>query len=231
MQIVAIIPARGGSKGIPRKNVVNLAGRPLIYYTINAALTSSKIDKVIVSTEDPEISEISKKFNAEVFLRSPNLAEDDTSMVEVILHVIDQMKAKNISPDLVVLLQPTSPLRNSTDIDNAISLFLEKSPDMIISVSEFEHSPYWGLKIIDSFLEPMFREENELSGRQKLEQIYYPNGSIFLFKPQIMLEKKTFYPPKSIPYIMPRERSLDIDDAFDLGLVEFLLKTQIDSNN
>ena len=223
MQIVTVIPARGGSKGILRKNIVDICGKPMIYYTIQAAIDSTQIDRIIVSTDDPEIAKISEEFKAEVFLRPKDLAEDNTSMVDVILNVIAKLEVDNTLPDMIMLLQPTSPLRKTIDIDNAIALFLEKSPDMVISVSEYEHSPFWGLQIRDTYLEPLFKDENEIPNRQQLEPIYYPNGAIFLFNPHMMLKKRTFYPEKSIPYIMPKERSIDIDDSIDLEFVKCLM--------
>jgi CMP-N-acetylneuraminic acid synthetase len=149
--VIAIIPARGGSKGIPRKNIRLLAGKPLIAYTIEAAFTS-KMDKVIVSTEDEEIAEISKKYGAEVIERPKGLAKDETPTIDVIFHVLEILKAKNYNPDIVVLLQPTSPLRNAEDIYNAIKLFLDSDCESVVSVCEVEHPPYWSFEIEEAYL-------------------------------------------------------------------------------
>ena len=140
-KIIAIIPARGGSKGISRKNIKSLAGKPLIAYSIEAALKSKYINSVVVSTEDEEIAKISEKCGAEVIERPEELAKDEKPTIDVIFQVLEILRMKNHTPDIVVLLQPTSPLRDTEDIDNAIELFLNGGCESVVSVCEVEHPP------------------------------------------------------------------------------------------
>jgi CMP-N-acetylneuraminic acid synthetase len=142
----AIIPARGGSKDIPKKNIKPLRGKPLITYTIDYAKKSRCINKVVVSTEDEEIAEISRKYGAEVMERPENLAKGESPTIDVIFHVLKILKMKNYNPDIVVLLQPTSPLRSAKDIDNAIKLFLDSDCESVVSVYAVKHPPYWSFK-------------------------------------------------------------------------------------
>ncbi len=226
LEILAIIPARGGSKGVPRKNIRLLVGKPLIAYSIEAALKSRYIDRVVVSTEDEEIAETARRWGAEVIRRPKKLARDDTPTIDVIIHVLDYLrKEEKYIPDIVVLLQPTSPLRTREDIDNAIEHFLNNQDCLsLVSVTEFEHPPWWALKIENGYLSPIFNEEYIRMRRQDLPKAYKPNGAIFISTPKVLYEYKTFYTPKTIAYIMPPERSIDIDTEFDFLIAEFLIK-------
>ena len=223
-KIVAIIPARGGSKGIPRKNIRLLAGKPLIAYSIEAALKSKYIDRVVVSTEDDEITEISIRYGAEVITRPYELARDDSSRMDVVFHVLDNLKQKNYNSDIVVLLQPTSPLRRAEDADNAIKLFLNSDCESIVSVCEMENPPYWSFVIAEGFLKPLFDKKYLKMRRQDLAKVYLPNGAIFLSRVQTLYKYKEFYCNYNIPYIMPIERSVDIDNELDFMLAELLMK-------
>ena len=228
-KIIAIIPARGGSKGIPRKNIRLLAGKPLIAYSIESALKSKYIDKVIVSTEDEEIAEISKLYGADVIKRPINLAGDDILTIDVIFHVLDSLENKKYNPDVVVLLQPTSPLRNTKDIDEAVKLFLENNCESLVSVCEMKHI-YWSFRIQGKYLESLFGEDYLKKRRQDLDRIYIPNGAIYISTPKILHKYKSFYCKKMIPYIMPIEKSIDIDNEMDLEFAEFLLRKDYDKN-
>ncbi|MDO9044297.1 MAG: acylneuraminate cytidylyltransferase family protein [Methanobacteriaceae archaeon] len=221
--IISIIPARGGSKGLLRKNVKSIAGTPLINYTINAANNSKYIKNSFISTEDPEIELISNNCRVEVIKRPEILAKDDSLTIDVILHALDFFEEKE-SPDILVLLQPTSPLRTSIDIDNAIDIFKKNECDSVISVSELEHSPYWSLKLQNSYLKPNFGKEYFKKRRQDLPTLYSPNGAIFISTPEYLRKHKTFYFEKTLPYIMPPERSIDIDTELDSKLAELILK-------
>ena len=221
---IAIIPARGGSKGIPRKNIRLLAGKPMIAYTIEAASKSKYIDRVIVSTEDEEIIEISKLHGAEVTKRPDELAKDDTPTIAVIFHVLEILKVKDYNPDIVALLQPTSPLRNAEDIDNAIKLFLDSDCESVVSVCEVEHPPYWSFKIEEGYLKSLFDKRYLRMRRQDLERVYIPNGAIYISIPRTLYKYKGFYCNYIIPYIMPIERSVDIDNEMDFLLAELLVK-------
>ena len=223
-KVIAIIPARSGSKGIQRKNIRLLAGKPLIAYSIEAALKSKYIDRVVVSTEDEEIAEISKKYGAEVIERPQELAKDKSPTIDTIYHAFNVLEKENYSPDVVVLLQPTSPLRTAVDIDNAIKLFLDGKCESVVSVCEMEHPPYWSLKTEEGYLKPLFDAKYFRIRRQDLEKAYMPNGAIFVSTLQILYKYKSFYCEKIIPYVMLAERSVDIDTEMDFLLAELLVK-------
>lgn len=220
--VLAVIPARGGSKGVPKKNIKILVDKPLIAYTINAAKGSRYINKIIVSTDDAEIKEVSKQYDAEVIDRPKELAGDFSPSIDVVLHVLKNIG--NIKPDLVILLQPTSPLRTSEDIDNAIELFLNSKDALsLISITNYEKPPFWALKLKDNLISPMFGEKYFKMMRQELPEAYKPNGAIFIARPETLLKYKTYYTQKTLGYIMPYERSIDIDTEFDFKLAEFLI--------
>jgi len=223
-KIIAIIPARGGSKRIPRKNIKLLCGKPLIYYTIREALKSKRISKTIVSTENEEVAKTSNEYGAEVIKRPIQLAKDETPTIDVIFHVLQVVKAENFEPGLVVLLQPTSPLRNAQDIDNAIELFLKNDCESVVSVCEAEHSPYWSFEIENRYLKPIFGGKYLNMRRQDLPKVYTPNGAIYVSTPEILRKYKSFYCSKTISYIMPPERSVDIDNEIDFMLAELLMR-------
>lgn len=230
-KIIAIIPARGGSKRVPKKNIKPLNGKPLIYYSINSALQSQHFDKIIVSTDDEEIKEISIKFGAEIVERPSNLAEDDSSTIDVIFHVLDVLKKKSYEPTLLVLIQPTSPLRDNEDIDNAIRLFLKSKCDILMSVSESKHPPFWCFKLEEGLLKPIFDIKYLSIRSQDLEKTYEPNGAIFIVRPKDLKLNKSFYSENTIPFIMPSEKSVDIDDEFDFMIAELIMQRLPKKNN
>ncbi|MCF2141409.1 MAG: acylneuraminate cytidylyltransferase family protein [Candidatus Lokiarchaeota archaeon] len=221
----AIIPARGGSKGVKRKNLFPILQKPLIKYTIDAALNSNLIDSIFVSTEDPNIKEYVKSFPIEIINRPDELAQDNSSTVDVIMDFLSQMQPKINNSDLLVLLQPTSPLRSTEDIDEAISKFLQqRSNEALISVCESEHSPYWSFTISENHLHPLFSLDYFKKPRQTLPQTYISNGAIYISSVQSFRKNQGFYSKKIMPYIMPRTRSVDIDSYEDIKYCEFLLK-------
>ncbi|MGB9979490.1 cytidylyltransferase domain-containing protein [Methanobacterium sp.] len=224
MNILAIIPARGGSKGVPRKNIKKIAGKPLIAYTIESAVESKHIDKVIVSTEDQEIAHISKEYGAEIIKRPEKLALDNSSTIDAIFHCLNYLKIEKYMPDIVVLLQPTSPLRTTENIDESIEFFCKKDCESVISVCEFEHSPYWSLKIENHYLKPNFGDKYFKMRRQDLPTLYLPNGAIFISNPQNLMNYESFYSKKIMPYLMSPENSIDIDSELDFKIAETILK-------
>ncbi|SHE63383.1 CMP-N,N'-diacetyllegionaminic acid synthase [Caldanaerobius fijiensis DSM 17918] len=226
--ILALIPARGGSKGVPRKNLRCLSGKPLIAYTIEAALQANFIDKIIVSTDDLEIANVSKKYGAEVpFIRPEALATDEAKGIDVILHAMQWLEDHNEKFDLLILLQPTSPLRDSEDIKNALSLFVRKNADAVVSVCEAEHSPLWMNTLREDLcMKDFIRKEVLNKNRQELETYYRLNGAIYLAKWNYIKQYKSFYGDKTYAYIMSREKSVDIDSEFDLQFAEFLMKNK-----
>lgn len=229
-QILAIIPARSGSKRLPKKNLRILKGRPLLYYTIDAVKNSKYVNRIVVSTEDDTIAQVSQSYGAEIIMRPPELATDESSTISVVINVLEQLhKKEKYNPDLIVLLQPTSPLRSTEDIDNAINTFQNSSKDSLISVTVYEHSPYWAFRIEKDLLQPEFTQDSPKRS-QDIPTLYRPNGAIFITRPETLLKNRSFYTNQIIPFIMPKEKSIDIDDEFDFSLVEFLLKTNEGKN-
>jgi N-acylneuraminate cytidylyltransferase/CMP-N,N'-diacetyllegionaminic acid synthase len=222
--ILALIPARGGSKGLPRKNIRPLLGKPLIAWTIEQALASKYLDRVIVSTDSEEIAEISKKYGAEVpFMRPKKLATDEVKSIDVVLHAVKWMEENDGSYDLLMLLQPTSPLRTVEDIDKAVELLFGKGAIAVVSVCKVDHHPYWSNVLPeDGCMENFIRPEAINKNRQGLPIFYRLNGAIYLAYCDYLKQEKTFFGDKTFAYIMPKERSIDIDEEIDFILAELL---------
>ncbi len=221
--MIAIIPARGGSKGLPRKNVKDLHGKPLIAYTIECALQSKYIDRVIVSTDDMEIADVSLRYGAELpFMRPDYLASDTSLAIDNYIYTIDRLsKEWNQSIDEFVVLQPTSPLRIVEDIDGAIELFYAKEADSVISYTQEAHPVYWHKEIDEEGkIKDLFK--SSLSNRQDSKTTYYPNGAVYVFKSEI-IRRRQYYTENTFAYIMPRNRSVDIDYLDDFLYVDYLL--------
>ena len=224
MNICSIITARGGSKGVPKKNIKLLNGKPVIAYTIVESIKSNFIKETYVTTEDKEIADISQEYGAKVIERPEELAQDNSTSVDVVLHSLDCLENNNDLPDFFVLLQPTSPLRTKEDIENATKLFIENECDALISVSQLDHSSMMSFEIQNTFLTPNCNEKFLNKRRQELPKFYRPNGAIYITTPDSLRKNKTFIPKKTMPYIMPQERSVDLDTEFDFKLAEYLLK-------
>lgn len=223
--MLAIIPARGGSKGLPRKNIKLLDGLPLICHSIKAALDSKLVDRVIVSTEDKEIASIAKDFGAEVpFIRPDSLAGDKSMAMDTYLNVVDLISQQNSKlVESFVALLPTVPLRTSEDIDEAIKIFNAKKADSVISVVEASIPIHWYRRITnDGKLVNFFPDFNAVKNRQEMEKTYVPNGAVYVFQTEILRLTRQYYNKKTYPYIMPKERSADIDDKFDFEWVNYL---------
>jgi len=229
--ILGLIPARGGSKGLPRKNIKPLLGKPLIAWTIEQALASKYLDKVVVSTDDKEIAEISKKYGAAVpFMRPKELAEDNAKGIEVVLHAIDWLKKNNKQKqyNLLMLLQPTSPLRSTEDIDKAIEILFLKEAKAIVSVCEADHHPLWANTLPgDGCMKDFIKKEIMNKNRQELPVFYRLNGAIYSAYCDYIKERKSFFGKETFAYIMPKSRSVDIDNEVDLKLAEILVKNNI----
>ena len=210
--MIAIIPARGGSKGLPGKNIKEMCGKPLIAYTIEVALKSKSIDHVILSTDDEEIATVAKKYGAEVpFMRPAELASDTAMAVDNYIYTIGRLEKEwNTKIDSFVVLQPTSPLRIAEDVDGAVELFNTRKADSVVTYVKEAHPVFWHKKI------------DENNNRQALPTTYYPNGAVYVFSTEMIRQKK-YYTDKSYAYIMPRERSVDIDFIDDFKYAEFLM--------
>jgi CMP-N,N'-diacetyllegionaminic acid synthase len=216
-KLLAIVPARGGSKRLPKKNIIDFLGKPLISWTIESALGSKYIDRLIVSTEDNEIASISKKRGAEVpFLRPRQLAEDDATSLDVVCHVIQKLESLGEIYDYVILLQPTSPYRTSAHIDKAVDMLKAKNAFSIISVTQAKHSPLWANKIQKNGDMSRFINKKYLNMRSQDLPIYYQlNGAIYLCKVQNLLRENTFFMKNSFSMLMDYKSSVDIDDKYD----------------
>ena len=222
---LAIIPARGGSKRLPRKNILDLCGKPLISWSIEAALKSKYISKVVVSSDDEEILNISSNFGADIIKRPYELANDTATTFDAVKHTIDNFE----NYDYIVLLQPTSPLRNEKHIDEAIELLEEKQADAIVSVCEMDHSPLWSNTLPKDGNMSNFLKDEILNKRsQDLEKYYRLNGAIYICKTEKLIENKSFFLKDNIfAYKMDRESSIDIDEEIDFKIAEILIKERI----
>ncbi len=220
---LAIIPARGGSKRLPRKNVLDLQGKPLIAWTIEASINSKYIDRTIVSTDTNEISTISKQFKADVIIRPTELSTDTASSYDAILHTIDSISEKY---DYIVLLQPTSPLRTSQHIDEAIVKLIQKKADAIVSICEMEHSPLWSNTLPDNgSMKHFLKKEIKNKRSQDLPLYYHLNGAIYICDLEQLKKEKSFIIEENIySYIMNGFSSVDIDNRIDLELAKVLIR-------
>ena len=216
--ILTIIPARGGSKGVPRKNVKDLGGKPLIAYTIAAALQSQYCHRTIVSTDDQEIADISQRYGAEVpFIRPPEFASDTAKAIGVVKHALEFMEdLDDTTYDIVVYLEPPSPFRIAEDIDNSVELFLERNPGSVVSVYEAnQFHPILMKKIEDGELKPIWKEEPEGIPRQLYDpKCFMRNGAVYVIRRENIL-KGIFYGSPIVPYVMPEDRSVCIDSNLD----------------
>ncbi len=228
MKILALIPARGSSKGIPRKNIKPIAGKPLIAWTIEAALSSQFLDAVVVSTEDEEIAEVARQWGSQVpFLRPQELAQDDTPGIDPVLHALKQLPEF----DAMLVLQPTSPLRTTEDIDRCIGLALDLPASSVVSVSEPERHPYWMYRLgADQRLQPLI-DVPPISRRQELPPVYAMNGALYYARTDWLWQHRTFVTNETAAYVMPPERSVDLDTLLDWKLAELLFKERSDGKS
>lgn len=223
-KILAIIPARGGSKGIIGKNIKSFCGKPLIYYTIAAAKKSKIFDRVIVSTDSLEIKDVSEKFDAEVpFLRPKRLASDKSNIIDAVLHLLGYLKVKEkYEPDIIFLLQPTSPLRDYKDIVNSYNLFNKLRTEALVSVCKTHHE-IW--HIIDNKLKLANPSSLKLINRQERPGTYKQDGSmIYIIKTDALLRYRDFIPKGTAAYVIPKWKAVDVDEMEDFELAEFLYK-------
>ena len=231
--ILGLIPARGGSKGLPRKNIKPLLGKPLIAWTIEQALVSKYLDRVVVSTDNKEIAEISIKYGAEVpFTRPKELARDDSTTSDVILHALNWFESTGEKYDYLALLEPTSPLREKNDIDKCIELLIDNEvAKSIVSVSKLESAHPEFNAVIDKksgFIKKVDgTTEFKVLRRQNLTDIYFFDGTIYISEISTFRIKKTFYHKFTMAYIVPRWKSLEIDELSDIICAEALLKSKI----
>ncbi len=227
MTILGIIPARGGSKGIPRKNMALLKGKPLLAYTVKSAKGSRLLSHFIVSSDDPAIMKTARKGGADVPFRRPSrLATDTASSVDVARHAVEFMEKKEgVRFDFVCLLQPTAPLRSSLDIDNALRLLLRSKADSVVSVVRLgEPHPAKLFRLLNGRLKPFMPHKwKETLRRQECEPLVALNGAVYGVKRDVLMKKRSLWGGKTVAYVMPMERSVNIDDPKDLALADTLL--------
>jgi CMP-N,N'-diacetyllegionaminic acid synthase len=224
--IVAVVPARGGSEGVPHKNIRSLAGKPLIEWTIAAARLSEYVDRVIVSTDDKEIAAVSRAAGAEVpFLRPAELASSNAKGIDVAIHAACWLRDHEQFFDNLIWLQPTSPLRTKDDIDGAIEFMNEKQADAVVSVCEAEHHPLYANSLPPDLSMKKFIPRALLNkNRKDLPPYYRLNGAIYLMTVEFLTVNRAFIGPNTYAYIMSQERSLDIDTEIDFKIADFFIR-------
>jgi CMP-N,N'-diacetyllegionaminic acid synthase len=225
-----VIPARGGSKGIPRKNLAPLAGRPLIAYTIEAARMSRSLSRTIVSTDDEEVAAIAKGVGADVpFLRPPHLALDHTPMIDVLVDALATLdRQEEYRPDVVVLLQPTSPFRREDHIDAAVDLLISSGADSVVTVTQVPHqfTPESLMQLRGDRLDP-FVQGSTSTRRQDKPVLFARNGpAVVATRSRVVLDERALYGADTRGVVMSREDSFDIDEAFDLKIAELLMASR-----
>ena len=227
-KIIAIIPARSGSKGIKNKNIKKLNGKPLIAYSIEFAKSVGIIDYILVSTDSEKYAQIAKSYGAKVpFIRPSELAQDNSKGMDVIIHSLNWIKMNIDNAWYCLILQPTTPLRKVEDIEEMIKMFINNNADAIISVCEVDHPPEWTFKITNTLkLENIFNLDNPPQNRQDCQKYYRLNGVYYFAIIPFLLNNKSFFSKNTIAYIMPKIRSIDIDSELDFKLAEFLFKME-----
>lgn len=224
--MLAIIPARGGSKGLPGKNIKELNGKPLISYTIEAAKASQYISRIIISTDDEAIADLAVRCGAECPFMRPNfLAQDTSRAIDAFRYTIERLENEGgVKISEFIVLQPTSPLRTTQDIDSAIEIFQTKKADSVISYCAEHHPVRWHKYINgEGKFENIF--EDKIGNRQEERVSYFPNGAVFVFKTEL-IDKEQYYTENSYAYIMDRKKSIDIDTLEDFEYVEFLMNKE-----
>ena len=229
---LGVIPARGGSKGIPKKNIRAMNGKPLIVYTIeaaNAAIEAGALDRCIVSTDSTEIAEISRNFGAEVpFIRPDYLSGDTIKSVDVILHALEFMEEQGEHYDAVITLQPTSPLRTSLDLIEGIRMFDEKSSDSLIAVYEDVKANGFNYYRMGPNHEGLAEHKEHNTGirRQEMKPMYVRNGALYISSIELLKERKLIIGDVPLLYVMPKERSIDVDSMMDFAYIEMIMKSK-----
>lgn len=221
MSVIAVIPARGGSKGIPKKNLQLIADKPLIVHSILDAQEAKYIDNIYVSTDDKEIAEVSSKYGAEIIFRPAELANDTASSESALIHAVTEIEKTEILPEIIVFLQCTSPIRTGEDIDRAIAQFREENADSLLSVSP-SHRFLW--QKVDGIAQSINYDYRQRKRRQDMQPQYVENGSIYIFKPWVLKELNNRLGGKISLFEMNEKAACEIDSLIDFAIVETLLK-------
>jgi CMP-N,N'-diacetyllegionaminic acid synthase len=226
-KVLAIIPARGGSKGVPGKNIKPLGGIPLIAWSIRAAQKSGAVERIVVSTDSAEIAEVARQEGADVVMRPSALAQDNSLVVDAIRHVVEELKGRNEQFEFLLLLEPTSPLRVPADIVEAVNTLKQGRADSVASFTETKVPPARIWRIKDGSVEPFIAGSNAFLPRQKHEKGFYINGVIYGFKLkdlQANPEAVSLFFGKTAPLIIPESRVIDIDTTMDFEMAELLIR-------
>ena len=225
MDVVSIIPARSGSKGLPGKNINEFAGKPMIAWTIEASRNAACVARTIVSTDGTEIADVAREHGAEVpFMRPSELAEDHFSTDDVMIHAIEWLRDDmGRLPEYVCLLQPTSPLGSAEDIDAALAIMRDNDADAVVSVFESPNHPYLAKAVTETgYLKWFVEVEAKYRRRQNFSECYCLNGAIYVLRTELFVRDRSFQPQKTLPYVMPPQRSMDIDDRWNFQLAELV---------
>lgn len=224
-KIVCVIPARSGSKGLPGKNIKMLLGKPLIAYSIKQAKSSRMIDRIIVSTDDKKIADISKKYGAEVpFMRPKFLAQDKSSTMDVLLHAMEWLEKDSYPFDILVLLHVTAPLRSVEDINNCVRLLFNENTSNVFSATEAHRNPYFNMVELDKKGRPCLVKNGNFPTRQSAPKVFDMNASVYVWWKDALKNDKSLFSKTTAIYLMPKERSIDIDDNIDFKIAEMLLR-------
>lgn len=223
--MLALIPARGGSKGLPGKNIRPLNGVPLIGHSIRVAKAARGVTRIVVSTDDERIAQIAREEGAEIpFMRPPELATDTSPAMDTLLYTVDRLRREEGGGhDAFVVLQPTVPLRLPEDVDAAVRIFREREADSVIGVVPAPVPLHWYLEVGPQGVLRPHAPGNAVMNRQDYAELYVPNGAVYVFRTEVLRTRRDYYTERTYPYVMPRERSVDIDELFDFELAEFLL--------
>lgn len=224
-RLIAVIPARGGSKSVPGKNIRALGGKPLLAWSIEVARQVSEIDRIIVSTDDAQIASVGRAYGAEVYARPPHLATDEALVIDALKDLLQTLRAERETPEWVVLLEPTCPLRTPEDVRDCLKLVAQGGYDSVATFKDAELNPHRAWRLIDGVPEVFIAGSVPWMPRQKLPKAYQLNGAVYLFRANLLArEAKSLLVGRLGAVLMPRDRSQDIDDNLDFTIVEALLK-------
>ncbi len=224
-RVIAVIPARGGSKSVPGKNIRPLAGKPLIAWSIEVARQVSEIDRIIVSTDDAQIAAIGRLHRAEVYLRPAHLATDEALVIDALKHLLQTLQAEGETPEWIILLEPTCPLRTADDVRDCLNLIAQGGYDSVATFKDAELNPHRAWRLTDGVPEVFIEGAIPWLPRQKLPKAYQLNGAVYVFRGALLAkEAKSLLVGKLGAVLMPRDRSQDIDDNIDFTIVEALIK-------
>jgi CMP-N,N'-diacetyllegionaminic acid synthase len=224
-QVIAVIPARGGSKSVPGKNIRSLGGKPLLAWSIEVAKQVSEIDRIIVSTDDAQIASVGRTHGAEVYARPPHLATDEALVIDALKDLLQTFQAEGETPEWVILLEPTCPLRTADDVRDCLKLVAQGEYDSVATFKDAELNPHRAWRLVDGVPEVFIVGAVPWLPRQKLPKAYQLNGAVYVFRASLLAqEAKSLLVGKLGAVLMPRDRSQDIDDSVDFAIVEALLK-------